>query len=87
MDQCLGANSLLQESGTTIVLTCYMNPLLIVLPLQFLGYCSISGYSVDGLKRCEASGLLDCITDGYYDIIPATIVTLLRLWNCIDFIF
>ena len=48
-------------------------------PTPTLGYCSILGYSIEGLKRCEASGLLDCITNGYYDFIPATVVTLLHL--------
>ena len=52
-----------------------------------LDYCSISGYSIESFKRCEANDLLDCIMDGYYDIIPATVRTLLRLWNCIDFVF
>ena len=61
--------------------------LIVSTPVPILGYYSISGYSVEGFKRCEASGLLDCILDGYYDFLPATIVTLLHLWNWIDFIF
>ena len=56
-------------------------------PTPTLGYYSILGYSIEGLKRCEVSGLLDFIMDGYYDFIPATIMTLLHLWNCINFIF
>ena len=56
-------------------------------PAPNLGYCSISGYSIEGSKRCEASGLLDCITDAYYNSILATLSTLLPLWTCIDFIF
>ena len=56
-------------------------------PTPTLGYYSISGYNTECFKRCEASGLLDCIMDGYYDFIPATVMTFLHLWNCIDFIF
>ena len=52
-----------------------------------LSYCSISWYNVNGFKRYEASDLLDCIMDSYYDFIPATVVTMFPLWNCIDFKF
>ena len=64
-----------------------MNPLLTILLPPNSGYCSLSGYSVDGFKHYEASCLLDCIMDGYNDFIPAAIVTIFRLRNCIDFIF
>ena len=40
-----------------------------------LGYCSISEPITEGFKRYEASGLLDCIIDGYYGFIPATVIT------------
>ena len=56
-------------------------------PPPNLGYCSVSGYSIDGFKRCEVSDLLDCIMDSYYDFIAATILTVFSLWNCIDLIF
>ena len=54
-------------------------------PTPTLGYCTISGYNTEGLNHCEAGGLLACIMDGYYDFIPATVMTLLHFWNCIDF--
>ena len=56
-------------------------------PTLTLGYCSISGYNTEGFKQCEASGLLDCIMNWYYNFIPATVITFFYLWNCIDFIF
>ena len=44
-------------------------------PISSLGYYSISGYNTEDFKRCKASGLLDCIMDGYYDFIPVIIMT------------
>ena len=34
------------------------------IPTPTLGYSSISGYSIEGFKRCDESGLLDRIMDG-----------------------
>ena len=48
-------------------------------PTPTLGYYSISGYNTECFKRCETSGLFDCIMDGYYKFIPVTVMTFLYL--------
>ena len=56
-------------------------------PTANLGYYFISRYNVDDFKHYEASGLLDCIMNSYYDFISVIIVTLFCIWKFTDFIF